>query len=726
MGSAADDIPKSLNDLEPLLCSGLGSKRVSIANVAIGMWKDTFSSLRGNLQYPSMIKGILSRLIPIADLPLPSFLESEDRSLDSHRQGPVFLDTQTDSNVSNSIQAPNFPSKASSLCTDRSSKETAIGSPPKVVVEVKRIISRKRSRETTPKPGKRSSRKKISTAKLRHEASQIQFEPIAGSSPLSEAYESQILTERQREVRERQYEVALMFSNIRSSPRRSPRSTPSIPNSGMGLPSHSSSKLCLETPANNERQSTPDTQVIENQDAYLASSPTPAYGRSHSKDFSLPSSSAVANSRNTPSPTYNAESMKIPSSPPQITTRIRSPRNSTYKAPNQAEQSPSLPDPPMNENASVPPTSSDEFNATSFPTNFPHGSGEHTTIDCLPNAHTTIDPYLYDPGHTMSTYKSTPRHSGSDDLDATIELTSSEEEATEISLQQLASEQRARRTVDQVVEEIKDLDKRNEPVLLSTPRRSQLHATAMRLVLNSADNLRCDTQKSAIFPDGTSRDEEIFEDAVTSPQKSPTRIQKLPGAISLSKHGSSPLTDLDESSFMRLANSVDRTLAENRAGVGHPEQESVRLAIAPCNTNPTKNPKIIPSTQHRTPIRPVSQSSAIQSVIPETPALQLTIKNYEDIMLLGSKASGSDADSVITVIPRAGQEVHPNHPNKSPKSFSRKKSTFTVKIENEKDENIPVKKRKFDENLDAASVFSGGQETPKDSKHGIPLCEIKD
>lgn len=700
---------------------------MSIANVAIGMWKDTFSSLQGNLQYSSMIKDILSRLIPIAGLHLPSFLESEDRSLDSHRQGPVFLDTQTDSNVSNSIQAPKFPSKASSLCTDRSSKEKAIGSSSKVVVEVKRILSRKRSRETTPEPGKRNSRKKISTAKLRHEASQIQFEPIAGSSPLSEVYESQILTERQREVRERQYEVAVMFSDIRSSPRRSPRSTPSIPNSGMGLPSHSSSKLCLETPANNERQSTPDTQVIENQDAYLASSPTPAYGRSHSKDVSLPpSSSAVANSRNTSSPTYNAESMKIPSSPPQITTRIRSPRNSTYKAPNQAEQSPSLPDPPMNENASVPPTSSDEFNATSFPTNFPDSSGEHTTIDRLPDAHTTIDPYLYDPGQTMSTYKSTPRHSGSDDLDITIELTSSEEEAREISLQQLASEQRARRTVDQVVEEIKDLDKRNEPVLLSTPRRSQHHATAMRLVLNSADNFRCDTQKSAIFPDGTSRDEELFEDAVTSPQKSPTRIQKLSGAISLSKHGSSPLTDLDESSFMRLANFVDRTLAENRAGAGHPEQESARLVIAPCNTNPPKNPKIIPSTQHRTPIRPVSQSSAIQSVIPETPALQLTMKNYEDIMLLNSKASGSDADSVITAIPRAGQKVHPNHPNKSPKSFSRKKSTVKVKIENEKDENIPVKKRKFDETLDAASVVSGGQETPKDSKHGIPLCEIKD
>ncbi|KAI9641165.1 hypothetical protein NHQ30_010595 [Ciborinia camelliae] len=717
LGSTTNDATKLLNELEPLLCSGLGSKHVSIANMAIEMWRDIFGSFEGDLQYPPMVKAVLSKLLPMADLPLPSFHDSsENQTSDSHKQPPVFLDTQTDSNVSSAINLPKVSSKASSSSMIQPNRQTVVGSSPRVVIEVNGTALGKRSRETTPQPGQRKSRKKSSVAKLRHDDSQVRFEAIASSSPLSDAiYDSQLLTERQKEVRERQAEAAAMFSDIRSSPRSSSRPTPQNVDNEVELPSHlPTSKLRLETPANSERQSTPDTQVIENQDTFLASSPTPARVIRASKDISCPpSQSAVATDSNKYLvPIHKDNDVEIPSSPPLAETRNDVQRHAAHKDIDQPEQSPLPPDLSMEQRASVPPTSSDEFNVTSFPTNFPDDSNDGAVTDRSLDASAQIYPYTFDPGQTMSTYRSTPRHSvGDENLDVTIELISSEEEARDVSLQQLASNHRAGNASEvQVSETIKDPCSSNDSVLPTTPRRSKRRAVAIQSTLNTPKDDILDARSTMSLNKNLS-DDEHFEDAISSPRALPSRIQKLSEGVSMPNDMSSPLSDLDESSFIRLAQSVDRNLAENGGKAGHSAHASIELATVPLKSAIAETPNAISAPQR--------QSSVIPSVIPETPAPQPAKKNSKNNTSLEPEpaVNDSDADSVIIVIPR---QIRPNNTSKSPKPAQRKNTPVKIKIENEGKENILAKKRKFDEALNIDSAVPDSQEAPRNVESAPP------
>ena len=77
----------------------------------------------------------------------------------------------------------------------------------------------------TPEPAARKQHLKLTpTPKLRHNDSQIQFATIDSSPPGTEGPDSQVLTRRQREVKERQHqEAATMFPDLRSSPRSKSR-----------------------------------------------------------------------------------------------------------------------------------------------------------------------------------------------------------------------------------------------------------------------------------------------------------------------------------------------------------------------------------------------------------------------------------------------------------------------------------------------------------------------
>lgn len=77
------------------------------------------------------------------------------------------------------------------------------------------------------KDGSSTPRQRVSRsttkAKLRHEDSQVQFVPVQVSSPISAEDESQLLTDRQKEVIARQhFETAQMYPDFSSSP--APRS----------------------------------------------------------------------------------------------------------------------------------------------------------------------------------------------------------------------------------------------------------------------------------------------------------------------------------------------------------------------------------------------------------------------------------------------------------------------------------------------------------------------
>ncbi|KAM0142572.1 hypothetical protein ACHAP3_001677 [Botrytis cinerea] len=715
----SNDLSKMLNDLETLLCAGLGSKRAFIANSTIEMWKNAFSSFKGELQYPPMIKEVLSRLLPMTDLSLASLSESSENQIsNNHRQPLDIFDTQKDTNISNEINLPKFSNKAPSSSVIQTHKQKSIDSSPRVIIEASKAASRKRSRETTPEPGKRNSRKKGFIAKLRHDDSQIQFEAIAGSSPFSETtYDSQILTERQKEVRERQAEEAAMFSDIRSSPHPSSKLTPKHVDNDIELPSHhSASKLLLETPANSERQSTPDTKIVENQDTFLTSSPTPARRTLLSKDSSRPPSSPAVTAdlkkRQIQSP--KDSDMTITSSPPEAKTRKNLPRNVVDEDEDEFGQSPLPPYRSMYQNASMLPTSSDEFNVTSFPSHFPDEINNNATTNRSLDAPTQVDPYAFDLGQTMSTYRSSPRDSDLDEeMDATVELTSSEEQARDEELQKIFAEHRTSKAWSiQVAETFMDPVKTDRATLPSTPRRSQRGVATMLPAPNSSKGYGLDTRPSVVHSDRPMSDDETFEDAVSSPRRLPPRIQELSMLSSMLNGSSSPLSDIDESSYIKLAKSVDRELAENKGGIPRQNRALTELATTPVHAEPIH--KIV-SPKRRSPIRPVSQSSAIQSVIPETPAPQFLKSDGKENVLQRSATDESEPGSLVIA---GQQQMRPTNTSRSPKAFNPKKTPNKIKVGYGTEGNdggvTPAKKRKFDDALEDGSSVLDSQEASQD------------
>ncbi|PTB74036.1 hypothetical protein M440DRAFT_1382173 [Trichoderma longibrachiatum ATCC 18648] len=79
-----------------------------------------------------------------------------------------------------------------------------------------RLSAQKRRKEETLDTSRTKSTKRTSTPKLRHDNSQVIFAPVPSSSP-PPADDSQHLTERQKEVRERQREAEHIYSDMRTS-----------------------------------------------------------------------------------------------------------------------------------------------------------------------------------------------------------------------------------------------------------------------------------------------------------------------------------------------------------------------------------------------------------------------------------------------------------------------------------------------------------------------------
>ena len=165
------------------------------------MWNKIFDQA-DNIEYPERLKTVLMSIRQHVDIILPG-LDASSVESEGHR--PAFLDSQDEFPISSSFLAgfqntpqPELPSSALS---------TPTGS-------VKLSLPGRRNVKKTPKSSKRGS-----TPRLRHDDSQVHFAAIE-SSPLAHAAESQVLTDRQREVRERQRETATLFPEIRSSPEK--------------------------------------------------------------------------------------------------------------------------------------------------------------------------------------------------------------------------------------------------------------------------------------------------------------------------------------------------------------------------------------------------------------------------------------------------------------------------------------------------------------------------
>ncbi|KAI0184197.1 Rap1-interacting factor 1 N terminal-domain-containing protein [Xylaria flabelliformis] len=204
-----------LDAIEHLLCCAFKSKHRHMVNTAILLWNQGFKNA-SEIQYPETLKDVLLSLRSYADIALPGLDISMPIADDSV---PSFVDSQDDFlGTTSSTKSGQGLGSASNPFSPLEHLRTP---GPKMTPRSGQIsFDDPQSRSHTKSA--RSTRltrsvKRNSTSRLRHDDSQIQFAAIEDSSPSNRAVESQVLTDRQKEIRERQLENAALFPSIQSS-----------------------------------------------------------------------------------------------------------------------------------------------------------------------------------------------------------------------------------------------------------------------------------------------------------------------------------------------------------------------------------------------------------------------------------------------------------------------------------------------------------------------------
>ncbi|KAF1911420.1 Rap1-interacting factor 1 N terminal-domain-containing protein [Ampelomyces quisqualis] len=273
--------------LEPLITAGFVSRRQSIVNASIATWNKTFG-LEGSLRYPPRLEGALRRLRPIVELTLPSW---DMRYEDAADEASFY-----ESDASADEIRPGFKSP-------RVVKE----SPFNITKSTRRSLSRSPAVPTSA--GRRSSARQTPKVRLRHDNSQIQFEPIVSSPSNPFNQESQVLTERQKEMLERQHLSSGLFANMGApSPQPAAATSPTE--------FHSDALMADDLPMTASRI-TPRKALADMgpMDAFLGSSPTPHARRSTGQIISDDTNLATPTARRT---LKVAENEEPGSSPPRF------------------------------------------------------------------------------------------------------------------------------------------------------------------------------------------------------------------------------------------------------------------------------------------------------------------------------------------------------------------------------------------------------------------------
>lgn len=187
-----------LDNIEPLLCAAFQSSHLSIVRITAEMWNHVYDQAE-YIPYPEALKEVLVALGTSVDVVRPG-LEVLDNGANAHLN---FVESQEAANNSIVTPARMEPASRSRSATSRRSTTSNLSKATQVAQSSP--LARVKSKGRTPKP------------KLRHEDSQVQFAAI-DSSPAPVEYESQLLTERQKETRERQRDTAALFPEMRSSP----------------------------------------------------------------------------------------------------------------------------------------------------------------------------------------------------------------------------------------------------------------------------------------------------------------------------------------------------------------------------------------------------------------------------------------------------------------------------------------------------------------------------
>ncbi|KAK2002921.1 hypothetical protein LX36DRAFT_195305 [Colletotrichum falcatum] len=195
-----------LEAFEELFCAAFESKHRHIVNSVAQAWNRIYENAEG-IQYPEHLKTVLLAIQPAVDIVLPGLESIREASTD---QSHSFVESQDD------IEMLTVSSIRSTRSRPQSSGPINLSSP---LSSTKTSLSERKKLGSTPRSTRSRTRRSAATARLRHDDSQIQFAPIE-KSPLNPAVnaESQVLTERQKEIRERQKDTAALFPDMRSSP----------------------------------------------------------------------------------------------------------------------------------------------------------------------------------------------------------------------------------------------------------------------------------------------------------------------------------------------------------------------------------------------------------------------------------------------------------------------------------------------------------------------------
>ncbi|KLU88013.1 hypothetical protein MAPG_07002 [Magnaporthiopsis poae ATCC 64411] len=267
-----------LTSIEPLLCAAFESKHRHVVNSVSTMWNKLFEKA-SDVAYPEKLKAVLISLHPFVDITLPG-LDVSDSSAGG-AQMPSFIDTQDDMEIFNSASTKSISPVKTTAAPAKSGK----GLIPSVKERSTPRKSPRLSGGGVTKPPLSARRKTRSPTKLRHDDSQVQFEAIDSSPSDLASLESQVLTERQQEVRDRQKAAATLFPAIRSSPRRTSPRRPrrsSPRRTALDNTAKQSSPLKESHPRSPSPPSTPQAATPERGDSFqdfISSTPTPRRGQ---------------------------------------------------------------------------------------------------------------------------------------------------------------------------------------------------------------------------------------------------------------------------------------------------------------------------------------------------------------------------------------------------------------------------------------------------------------
>ncbi|KAF3903959.1 hypothetical protein ABW21_db0208490 [Orbilia brochopaga] len=177
----------ALRSYSHLVAAGFETKSQENAITMIEFWNSTFG-IQENLEYPPRVRSAINKLRRYADIKLPTFPDSlEDLP---HAPPPVFLESQ---GWNPGQQVSSSPKSAASPFFYREPQAPSTG----------------RSSKVSSHPSKQAS------SKLRHMDSQIEYQPIyVDENDEPDGMESQLMTDHQKEVRDRQAAEAGMFKDL--------------------------------------------------------------------------------------------------------------------------------------------------------------------------------------------------------------------------------------------------------------------------------------------------------------------------------------------------------------------------------------------------------------------------------------------------------------------------------------------------------------------------------